>query len=1002
MHRLHRAVGITALTLALLPSLTAQQLVRDFNTTPPSASGDSFPGPFLPLANGQFLMAATDDANGRELWTTDGTASGTQLLVDLSPGLPGSDPSQFVELTPGVYVFVATRSDVGRELWRTDGTAAGTFLLSDVRPGPASSFPANPTRVGNRIAFQADDGVHGVEVWLTDGTTAGTQMLMDIVPGPGSIGQAYSELVARGTGGDFVFQVRVGGLWQLWASNGTPGGTMALQTFGSLSTSLGQLTTYGNMVLFRGRTAIGNPPTVWVSDGTQGGTLSLGLEHSGAFQATSGYAYIRGYEPSTGYELWRTDGTVGGTQPVVELIPGGGFFGNADIWFLGELVGGDVAFLARDTTGHGLYRSDGTATGTARLRSIRVAGVNPGANLAQQVGSELWFSIPQAFGGGLFRTDGTAAGTSVVATQESGSVAPTTTLAGTLLLDLDGGTGVGREPHVTDGTAAGTTLLRDLSTAAISESSTPRVRATFGDRAVVDAGDTQFGRELWLTDGTPAGTQLLADLAPGAASPFIHGVAATERNLLFTADTPGTTGGLWIVDGTAAAPTPTLLQVPGLMSAARPAAFGDRFVFAGREATTGEEPWVTDGTVSGTSLLADILAGPPSSAPTRWFVLNDRLLFQVSGPTGWELWATDGTPAGTTLLTQVRANAFGGFIPFNPFEYGGRAWFANFEPTAGVELWSTDGTPAGTGFSLDLRPGAASSSPQGRAVIGGQMLVRLRTGGTDRLLVTDGTATNTTLLNQPMGSLVGPFAVNENVAVFAEQQSSGDYDLWRTDGTNAGTSFLRTIELSMFPETSGAGVDRLLLAMAADATGTELWSTDGSVAGTVRLFDLAPNSSNPSDITRVGDRLLFVADDGIHGYELFSMPFADTGDYAADVYGSGCAAGATPTIALGGAARVGQTFAFDLGDAPANTIAVLALSDRRGAVPIPGCTLRLGGALEIATVATDAQGDASLSATASPALLGARFDVQYFAFDSTGPAFGFLSATPGLEIVIGQ
>ena len=56
-----------------------------------------------------------------------------------------------------------------------------------------------------------------------------------------------------------------------------------------------------------------------------------------------------------------------------------------------------------------------------------------------------------------------------------------------------------------------------------------------------------------------------------------------------------------------------------------------------------------------------------------------------------------------------------------------------------------------------------------------------------------------------------------------------------------------------------------------DTSGEELWKSDGTPDGTVRVKDIRPgtDSSNPSDLTAVGDTLYFQASDGVAGWELW-------------------------------------------------------------------------------------------------------------------------------------
>ena len=54
--------------------------------------------------------------------------------------------------------------------------------------------------------------------------------------------------------------------------------------------------------------------------------------------------------------------------------------------------------------------------------------------------------------------------------------------------------------------------------------------------------------------------------------------------------------------------------------------------------------------------------------------------------------------------------------------------------------------------------------------------------------------------------------------------------------------------------------------------GTELWKTDGTTAGTVLVKDInpGPESSAPQQAVKVGTKYYFIANDGIHGFELWS------------------------------------------------------------------------------------------------------------------------------------
>ncbi len=88
----------------------------------------------------------------------------------------------------GEAMFFANNGAVGWELWKTDGTNAGTQLVKDVNLGPASSIPTHtPLHSHNgKVYFAADDGSAGVELWASDGTETGTVLVKDIYPGGNS------------------------------------------------------------------------------------------------------------------------------------------------------------------------------------------------------------------------------------------------------------------------------------------------------------------------------------------------------------------------------------------------------------------------------------------------------------------------------------------------------------------------------------------------------------------------------------------------------------------------------------------------------------------------------------------------------------------------------------------------------------------------------------------------------------------------------------------------
>jgi len=988
-----------AAALAFGVGASAQVLVKDFNTTPSAEPGNSSPSSFQPLPGNRALFVQSTPSTGPELWVTDGTVGGTAMVTELQPGALGGGPQQFVELSSGVYVFTASTAAHGWEVWRTDGTAAGTFLLADIWPGPMSGTAVQLTRIGNEVAFFSNDGVHGIELWKTDGTTLGTQMVVDLSPGISGMSNGGATLAALGSNA-CVFTALVNQQWFLYRSDLTANGTVLVKAF-SVSSIFGPgyLHPFGNQVLFEAREQ-GTQDEIWVTDGTFPGTFSLGASGIPFFEVVGSTAYFSGYESATGQELWKTDGTVAGTGLVADLAPGGGLFGNGTPWLVGAL-GGEFLFFSHHPNGRGLFRTDGTAAGTSLITNIGMNGAYYGGGWGTNVLGELWFRGSTAAGTqGLYRTDGTAAGTTLVTDLETGAFLE---VGGKVLLAGDDGSSIGSELYETDGTPAGTQLFLDASPPPVSESGFPTIVANFRDEAIVRADDGVHGAELWLTDGTPSGTRLLVDMNPGAAGTWYDGIAASDERILLFPDLAGADGDPWFSDGTPAG-TAQLDVFPANSGFEGSAPFrcGDRFVFVGRLPASGAEPWVTDGTVAGTFQLADLVPGTVGSSPASWHRFGERVVFHAYTPTGMSAFVTDGTVAGTIELGQLASNLY---LHFRPVEYAGRIWFKAQTPTQGVELWSSDGTPAGTSFALDLDPGPPSSSPDAMVSTANGLLLQARIGGEQRIVATDGTAAGTTVLNVTAGGgFYGPFAFRDGRAVFFGRPAFGPGEkMYVSDGTAAGTTLVGDVDVRAYPEVGALGEERLVLSVCEPLTGCELYALDSSGA-LLLVADVSPEQGNPRDFYRVGERIVFTADDGVHGNELFAVPFAATGDWAVAAYGSGCpgTAGITPKLELGGVARISSPgFSLELSDGVANSFAVLAWSQRRGVNPLPGCTLWLDAQFELFATTTDQGGAASVPILPLPALLGARFDAQCFVVDPNGPVFGFASSTAGLEFVVG-
>lgn len=360
----------------------------------------------------------------------------------------------------------------------------------------------------------------------------------------------------------------------------------------------------GDLVYFNTDEKGSSYPTLWRSDGTAKGTFALRAgdpnRNSPQVVTTLGESLLF----SVGTQLWLSDGSREGTShvPGVEVD-----------WYSrpGAVSGGVYVFEDLQSNP---WRTDGTAAGTFALldrgpkaeHGLRVSGFTSS-------GSAFWWSGFYNGVGSLWTSDGTREGTRQISLPAS-------------ITDVRGPTPVGGFVYFI---------------------------------AVQPGGASHATWRLWRTDGTEAGTVPLLEQTPTShENPHIANLTEFNGRLYFTATgASGHESILWRTDGTAAGTVPV---GPVGVDPHYFTIIGSRLYFDSATEAAGREVWVSDGTTTGTGMLADLAPGPRDLNPLHFLEHNGLTYFQSWSPDSAStrgVWVTDGTAAGTRRIEGLRTKA---------------------------------------------------------------------------------------------------------------------------------------------------------------------------------------------------------------------------------------------------------------------------------------------------------------------------------------------------------
>jgi ELWxxDGT repeat protein len=497
------------------------------------------------------------------------------------------------------------------------------------------------------------------------------------------------------------------------------------------------------------------------------------------------------------------------------------------------------------------------------------------------------------------------------------------------------------------------------------------------------------GGGVFRSDGTAAGTQLVHRFAAwDAAVP--HELVVSHGSLYFNGDDGTEARGLWKSDGTGAgttlvtnvgfgAPTPVSSPTvaPDLMDV------NGTIYFLVTDATGGLELWTSDGTAAGTRRINEPGPGSGWTGVIDPTPVNGKLFFFAHDDgASWSLWKTDGTPRGTSSVGTLSL-----FVPTDVAAVNGSLYFTTWGEGGDIQLWKCDGRSL---VSLEH----FSSDVQNLAAVNGKLFFQtFDLDGLDQVWQSDGTAAGTqpvglTSIEEAMPGSISPFqAVGVGgTFYFGDFDATNGDELWKSDGTSAGTVLLKTFAggFGDWPPFVGSEVavgGTLYFTASDDVHGLELWRTNGTSGGTVMVQNISPGAggSNPGQLLDANGTLYFVADDGSHEPGLYRLGPSATGASVTAQEGQRLSAVvATFTDPDVTAAASAYTATITWGDGHTSTGTVRAVGNgtysvsganiytRAGSYAVGVKVTRAGG-VSVTASATATIADAPLTATASNA-----------------------------------
>ena len=385
------------------------------------------------------LVFASSVANQTFLYSTDGTAIGTRQLATLT------SVDQIVSADDGtLYIVDNILSQTGNnhhsEIWKSDGTQVGTQLVLPYAGGGSINaftvgnrlywtdtslgfvqIPYAPqlltwdgqsdygtplsngysfVSIGNKLYFASEDGTPSGKLKVTEGTIEST---VDVAPNkrfrPGAfarVGETFYFLNSQVYFGEITevgsdyFDGRSG----IGKSDGTESGTVLIQASDPYSEN--PIPVFNDIVAVGGSLLLKadnwpHSPDLWLYEISTGhltrfaGTAPLwDLYGSGKLQSLGDLVFFPAEDSQHGVELWMSDGTVEGTRLVKDIATGtsSSQLMPTGVTDNGELITGEIRPVDSSSRPEIRYRdmrvyAEFLSTGKDRIWAVRAGSTEP-------------------------------------------------------------------------------------------------------------------------------------------------------------------------------------------------------------------------------------------------------------------------------------------------------------------------------------------------------------------------------------------------------------------------------------------------------------------------------------------------------------------------------------------------------------------------------------------------------------------------------------------------